>query len=184
MKMLKTSIAALGLLALAATQAQAADDTPDAQTYADMGFYLRGDIGWSFLEWGGGKDDSALGVGAGVGYQVNDQIRADLRYDWAGDYHVAPGAGMNVSTVLGNLYFDIPTDTMVTPYLGAGVGYGWADVDGGKDKDGMAYALMAGASVSLTDSIDLDAEYRFRQILSSGSDPMEHQIMTGVRFKF
>lgn len=184
MHMLKTCAVALGLVALAAGQAQAADETPTPESYADMGFYLRGDIGWSFLEWGGGQDDDGLSAGAGVGYQVNDQIRADLRYDWAGQYHVAPGADMNVSTVLGNLYFDIPTDMMLTPHLGAGLGYGWANVDGAKDKDGFAYALMGGASVSLTDSIDLDVEYRFRQILSSGSDPMEHQVTTGVRFKF
>lgn len=180
---LKTTIAALGLLAIAAGQAQAADQGDPAPSYSDMGFYLRGDIGWSFLEWSG-DDDSALTVGGGIGYQINEQIRTDLRVDWAGSYDVAPGAEMDVSTVLGNLYFDIPTETMITPYLGAGLGYGWGSVDGGSDKDGLAFALMAGASVSLTDSIDLDVGYRYREIMSSGSDPTEHQVTTGFRFKF
>ena len=184
MNSLKTSIAAFGLLAAIASQAQAADADPATPSYADMGFYLRGDIGWSFLEWTGGNDDSALTAGAGLGVQINDYLRTDLRYDWAGSYRVAPGVDMDVSTVLGNLYFDIPTDMMITPYVGAGVGYGWGNVNGGKDKDGLAYALMAGASVSLTDAIDVDVEYRFRDVMSSGSDPTEHQITTGFRFKF
>jgi len=182
MKTLKSSVAALALLAAVASQAQAADPTPDE--YAAMGFYLRGDIGWSFLQWSGGSDDSALAAGIGAGYKFNDQIRADLRYDWAGSYDIAPGAEMDVSTVLGNLYFDIPTDTVFTPYLGAGVGYGWGTVKGGGDKDGMAFALMAGTGINLSDNIDIDVGYRFREVMSSGANPMEHQILTGLRFKF
>ena len=184
MNTLKTSIAAIALLAVAAGQAQAADAGPSPESYAAMGFYLRGDIGWSFLNWAGGNDDSALTGGAGVGSQITDQSRTDLRYDWAGNYKVAPGADLSVSTALGNLYFDIPTNTMITPYLGAGAGYGWGTVDGGNDKDGFAFAIMAGASIGLTDSIDMDVGYRFREIMSNGSNPMEHQVTTGLRFKF
>ncbi|HUR44184.1 MAG TPA: outer membrane beta-barrel protein, partial [Aestuariivirga sp.] len=93
-------------------------------------------------------------------------------------------ADMSVSTVLGNLYFDIPTNTAFTPYVGAGVGYGWASIDNAKDKDGLAYGLMAGVGIDLTDNITLDAGYRFRDVMTSGSDPMEHQILTGLRFEF
>ena len=91
---------------------------------------------------------------------------------------------MSIGTLTGNLYFDIPTDMMVTPYLGAGAGYGWGSVDGGKDKDGMAYALMAGAAIGITDNLDLDVGYRFRDVMANGKNPMEHQVMTGLRFKF
>jgi opacity protein-like surface antigen len=181
MNSLKTSILALGLMAAVAGQAQAADPTPDS--YAAMGFYLRGDIGWSFLEWGG-QDDSAFTAGGGIGYQVDDQIRADLRLDWAGDYRIAPGADMSVSTVLANMYFDIPTDTVMTPYLGAGAGYGLGSIEGLNDKNGFAFALMAGVNMSVTESVDVDVGYRFREVMSNGDDPMEHQITTGLRFKF
>ena len=47
------------------------------------GFYLRGDIGWSFLTWDGGKDDSAFTTGGGVGYKFNDNLRSDVRVDWS-----------------------------------------------------------------------------------------------------
>jgi opacity protein-like surface antigen len=183
MNTFKTSIVALALVGAAATQAHAADATPDA-SYSAMGFYLRGDIGWSFLEWSG-RDDNELVAGGGIGYVINDNLRTDLRVDWAGFYDTTPSADdMTLTTVLGNVYFDIPMDTMITPYLGAGVGYGFGSVDGGKDKDGMAFALMAGASFSVTDNIDIDVGYRFREILASGNNPMEHQVMTGLRFGF
>ena len=167
------------------TAAQATDpETVPAETYEAMGLYLRADAGWSFLEWAGGEDDSAFAVGGGVGYRFNDNVRADVRLDYAGEYEVAPGAGMSVSTVLGNLYFDIPTDTSLTPYVGAGLGYGWVSNDNAKDEDGLAYGLMAGVGVGLTESIALDVGYRFRDVMTSGSDPMEHQILTGLRFEF
>ncbi len=82
------------------------------------------------------------------------------------------------------MYFDIPTGSMITPYLGAGAGYGWGTVDGGRDRDGFAYALMAGASVDLTDNVSADVGYRFRNVLSSGDNPMEHQVLVGLRYKF
>ena len=170
-----------------AQAALAADYTPPeavptAQQYEDMGWYLRGDAGWSFLQWG--EDDNALTVGAGVGYKFNDYLRSDARIDWSGNYDVGPDADLNMTTVLGNLYLDIPTGTMLTPYVGAGAGYGWADVDGGEDKSGVAYSLMAGVSVNLSESMALDAGYRFRDIIDDGEDPKDHSILGGIRFKF
>jgi opacity protein-like surface antigen len=165
--------------------AQAADmDTPAPQSYDNSGFYLRGDIGWSFLTWSGGDDDSSIAVGGGAGYRFNDNLRTDLRLDWAGDYNIGGGDDIAVTTILGNLYFDIPTGTMVTPYLGAGAGYGWGAVDGGSDKDGFAYALMAGIGVDVSENMVLDVGYRFRDVVASGSDPMEQQILVGLRFGF
>ncbi|MBC8036195.1 MAG: porin family protein [Rhizobiales bacterium] len=185
MKTYKISLLTGAILALAGTAAQAADpEIVPAETYQEMGLYLRADAGWSFLEWAGGDDDDGFAVGAGVGYRFSENMRTDLRVDYGGEYSVAPGADMSVTTVLGNLYFDLPTDTAFTPYVGAGVGYGWASIDNAKDKDGLAFGLMAGVGVDLTDSITIDAGYRFREVMTSGSDPMEHQILTGLRFEF
>ena len=184
MKALKVSLLAGAMLIAAGAAARAADPDAPADTYQAMGFYLRGDLGWSFLDWGGGDDDNALAVGGGAGYRFNDNLRTDLRLDWAGDYEVAPDADLSVTTVLGNLYFDMANDTMFTPYLGAGAGYGWTSNDGGGDDDGVAFALMAGVGIDMTDNITLDLGYRFRDVMVSGSDPMEHQILGGVRIGF
>lgn len=186
MKLFRSALlASLAALPLAAV-AQAADAAPDYSTDNNeaMGLYLRGDLGWSFLEWTGGSDDDALSIGGGLGYQFNDNMRADVTLDWAGDYEVAPGADMSTTTVLGNLYFDLDNSTAFTPYVGAGLGYGWVDDTPTGDHNGLAYGLTAGVSMELTDKIDLDVGYRFRETVISGSDPLEHQISAGFRYSF
>ena len=186
MKVFKISLLASLLSLPVAVSAQAADLQPEvtAAESEAMGFYLRGDLGWSFLEWSGGSDDSAVSFGGGVGYQFNPNMRADVTADWAGDYGVAPGADMSTTTVLGNLYFDWANDSAFTPYVGAGLGYGWIDDTPSGSDSGIAYGLAAGVSMGLTDNIDLDVGYRFRDVMISGSDPQEHQISAGVRFNF
>ncbi|MDP1701062.1 MAG: outer membrane beta-barrel protein [Aestuariivirga sp.] len=180
-------LAGFAVLPFAAT-AQAADVDPPPNVAVDdnevTSFYLRGDLGWSFLEWSGGSDDSAVMLGGGVGYQFNENMRADITADWAGDYDVAPGADMSTTTVLGNLYFDWANDSAFTPYVGAGLGYGWVDDGPSGNDSGIAYGLAAGVSMGLTNNIDLDVGYRFRDIMISGSDPQEHVVSAGVRFNF
>jgi len=186
MKALKLSLLAGAFAMIAGSVAQAADATPPvtADEYAALGFYLRADAGWSFLNWNGGRDDSNWAIGGGAGYRFNDNLRTDLRVDYSGKYSIAPGSDMSLTTVLGNMYFDIPTGTAFTPYLGAGAGYGWGSVKNGSDKNGFTYALMAGATVDLTQNVALDVGYRFREVMAKGSDPMDHSILAGVQFKF
>ena len=168
----------------AAANAADVEPPPVAEENDVTSFYLRGDLGWSFLEWSGGDDDSAFSLGGGVGYQFNENMRADVTADWSGEYNVAPGADMSTTTVLGNLYFDWANDSPFTPYVGAGIGYGWVDDTPSGNDSGIAYGLAAGVSMGLTDNIDLDVGYRFRDIMISGPDPMEHQVSAGVRFNF
>lgn len=186
MKAFKISLLASLILLPIAVSAHAADLDPEAATGNNeaMGLYLRGDLGWSFLDWSGGSDDSALSLGGGVGYQFNENMRTDLTVDWTGDYSVAPGADMSTTTVLGNLYFDWANDSAFTPYVGAGLGYGRVSDTPTGDHSGLAYGLTAGVAMGLTDNIALDLGYRFRDTLISGSDPTEHQIVAGVRFSF
>jgi opacity protein-like surface antigen len=168
---------------MAAQAAYAADyETPPAETVPS--WYLRGDIGWSFLDWNGGNNDSAIAAGGGVGYRFNENFRADIRGDFAGNYHVGGGQDVDVWTVLANGYFDIPTGTMITPYLGAGIGWGSINRNPGPNNDGVAFALMAGASIDLSATTAIDLGYRFRDVSASGPDSMEHQILAGIRFSF
>ncbi|MBC8036194.1 MAG: porin family protein [Rhizobiales bacterium] len=172
MKICRNFAAAATMLALAGTAAGAADLEPDIAPDTS-GFYLRADIGWSFLDWSDGDENDGIVAGAGFGYQFTDMLRADIRADFNG-----------IDSVLGNVYLDIPTGAFLTPYLGAGAGYGWASVDNGKDLDGFAFALMAGVGFELTDSMTVDVGYRFRELMSSGSDPMSHEVLAGLRFEF
>jgi opacity protein-like surface antigen len=186
MKKFLKKILLVGIVAAPfAVSAQAADmDPPAPSDVSDVeamtGFYLRADAGWSFLEWSGGADDNRPLIGGGVGYRWNDMVRTDLTVDWAGKYKVAPGVDRSATTVLGNAYLDLSNDTAFTPYVGLGAGYSFVK-DG---KDGVAVAGTAGVAVDLTQNMALDVSYRYRQTMVSGSDPKEHQIMTGLRFSF
>jgi opacity protein-like surface antigen len=171
-------------LSVSAKAADIAPDVPSDIETSNMGLYLRGDVGGSFLNWSGGKDDNAFVGGVGIGYQYNDMFRMDMTADWAGKYQIAPGAEISTTTVLGNAYVDFANDTMFTPYIGAGVGYGWVNGKGVSDKSGLALGAAAGVSVDLTTNLAIDVGYRFRDIMVSGSDTKEHQATVGMRFKF
>lgn len=188
MKSFKLVLLASAMTVGLAAAAHAADpsvpveETPTPEQYQAMGFYLRGDLGWSFLDWG--DKDNAFAVGGGVGYQFNDYLRSDVRVDWSGDYSVGNDADASLTTVLGNLYFDWKNDTAFTPYVGAGAGYGWVSADDGLSDDGFTYALMAGVSVDMSQSIALDFGYRYRELMIEGENPADHSALAGIRFKF
>jgi opacity protein-like surface antigen len=183
------SILLAGVVALPlAVSAQAADIAPDVPSEVDTanyGLYLRADAGWSFLEWSGGADDDAFVLGGGIGYQYSDMFRMDVTADWSGKYDVAPGAEISTTTVLGNAYLDFSNDTMFTPYVGVGAGYGWVNGSGPTvDDSGFALGLAAGVAVDLTNNLAVDVGYRFRDIMISGPDSQEHQATVGLRVKF
>lgn len=174
MKNITKALLGLGMLAGAAAPALAADAYAPETPITTSGFYIRGDAGWSWLHT---DEDHSVGVvGGGVGYQFNDNLRADLRGDWAG----IGSDDASLTTVLGNVYFDIPTQTIITPYLGAGVGYGWANDD--HDTNGVAFAAMAGVEINLTDNLSADVGYRYRQILSE--DAYDNEALVGLRYSF
>lgn len=154
---------ATAMLAYAGTAVSAADLEP-APVEDDSGWYLRGDAGYGFVS--NGDDDFVAGIG--VGYQFNDMLRADIR----GDIN-------DIDSVLGNIYLDFSWAGFLTPYIGAGAGYGWASGD-----DGFTYALMAGLAFDLSDNLKVDVGYRFREATVSGSNPMSHEILAGLRFEF
>jgi opacity protein-like surface antigen len=192
MKMFKVLMLA-GFVSLPfAVSASAADmdagvdaGVPAAADPGMIGLYLRADLGWSFLQWDGGLDDNALVGSAGVGYKVNDNIRGDITFEKSGDYDVAAGSTLATTAVMGNVYFDWANDTMFTPYVGVGAGYGWVDGTGAvADDSGIALGLAAGVSVDLTANLAVDVGYRFRDVMIAGPDTQEHQVLAGFRFGF
>ena len=176
MKFITKTLLGLGLLVgFTSTAALAADYTPEPVVTASN-FYLRGDLGWSWLETQN-NNDSVFELGAGLGYRFNDHLRTDARFDYAGvgnDHH-------DFGSVLGNVYFDITTQSIFTPYVGAGIGYGWSD-DHGDNESGVTYALMAGVEVNITDNVSADIGYRFRQIIDS--ETYANEALVGLRYGF
>jgi opacity protein-like surface antigen len=64
---------------------------------------------------------------------------------------------------------------MLTPYLGAGFGYGWAS-----ESEGVAFSAMAGLELSLTDDFSVDMGYRYGQVV----DEQSNEALIGLRFGF
>jgi opacity protein-like surface antigen len=124
------------------------------------GWYLRGDVGYAFTDLRGANYfqgsnsnlvdfsssslDDNFTLGGGVGYQINNYLRADLTMDYLfssdfnGSTHgdcgaCGPGftsvaatshdvASMTAFSLLANAYVDLGTYGAFTPYLGGGLG--------------------------------------------------------------
>lgn len=144
------------------------------------GVYIRGDLGWSYMDWG--DNDNAFVGGGGVGYQFNDWFRSDVTATYGGSYNIGWWYGGNVSTVTGlaNVYLDIPTGGALTPYVGGGAGMTWVK----KDDSGFAFDLTGGLAIDLTDSFKLDFGYRYVNTNAEGSNIGQHEGLAGIRYGF
>lgn len=213
------------VLALAATASTAA--AADA-----TGFYVRGDIGGSFgRDLGGsvlngdgfeGDSGSSVLLEAGVGYHLPSNFRVDLTAGYRPGFEVSSQeslSGVSATAkadirswaLLANVYYDIPTGTRFSPYLGGGVGvafnrletvtyrFGAAEfTEEGKSKTSFAWTLAAGVGFAATDNISIDLGYRYidlGEIRTSGdsslgavnpvdADLKAHEVKIGARYRF
>ena len=183
------SFALAGAVAMCVSSAaMAADmDTEYTPPPSEGGWYLRGDLGWSWLNWDGGENDGAMTGGGGLGYAYGNGVRADMRVDYSGEYKsgtdLAP-QDFATTTALMNAYYDFPVSDTASPYVGAGLGWGWAGDGKAGDDDGFAWSLMAGLNLRMTDSIMADVGYRYRNIGVSGDNLNDHAVLAGMRFSF
>jgi opacity protein-like surface antigen len=181
-------VIAAALLGAMAGSALAADAySPQEEAYADSGFYLRGDAGWSWLNSNALNDGSII-VGGGIGYQWGSMFRTDVRVDESvtdsGWNRGSPG----LLTATFNGYVDFPMDSVIKPYIGAGIGYG---VAGSKfdQEHGAVTALMAGVTFDFNRYVALDVGYRFLNMATDGGifdtkAVNDHSVTAGVRFTF
>lgn len=79
--------------------------------------------------------------------------------------------------VTADIYYDIPTGSKFTPYVGAGVGIGGQHIKTFGSDEGftkLSWKLAAGASYALSDKVTISADYSYRQTGKGkliGSDP-------------
>ncbi len=188
-------------------------------TEFDNGFALGGQVGYAFdngfrveLEGAYSEYDvdthSNLTVGGavldGVDSAVLTRGAADAANPLVGDV-LADGQG-SVSNfgLFGNVFYDLQTGSGFSPYVGAGIGYQWTDVDyspsgvavADDDDGGVAYQLMAGASYAVTDGVELFGQYTYRDRTDDAEVPLtllpatlevesaQSLITAGVRVKF
>lgn len=194
--------AAVSVLAVGSASAQ----TMDQPT---TGFYLRGEVGYGWTRGAGLTDNSAptssvcvicsstqlnnLGSGAelggGVGYRINDWLRAEATIAYRGWYQLSAtdpdgfSYKSDVKSLVGmaNLLVDPPVKLgPLQPYLGAGigiahntmgtisqnayfpsVGIGASESDPGGSSNNFAWQLMAGLAWPLTSTLTAELGYRY-----------------------
>ncbi len=197
-----------------------AADTPLAlETEFDTGFAISGQVGYAFdnglrVELEGAYSEYGVDTHSGltVGGTDIDTVDSAILTRGAADAAnptvggvIADGQGQ-VSNfgLFGNVFYDIQTGSGFKPYVGAGLGYQWVDVEYSPsdvsvadDDDGsFAYQLMAGASYELSSSTELFGQYTYRATTEDadisltllpatlGVESSQSIVSAGVRVKF
>ena len=164
----------------------------------------------------------SVGVGCSFSAQPGRGFRADIQFgtegsrDFTGTPNPSDPAHTTIKsyTTLANGYYDIGTFGGITPYVGAGVGVAYHKVSEtyftgpgapvnrieGKNDLSLAWALMAGASVQLSERFALDVGYRYLNMGSADTgrvdnagfvnplihidDIAAHEVRVGLRYAF
>lgn len=152
-------------------------------------------------------------IGGVVGAKWNDMLRTELELSHsnvgARDYSYNGGAfspasgSLGATYLLANVWLDIPTHSQLTPYIGGGIGYGWANADlkFGKSpgytngNGGLAWQLGAGVKYSINEHLDVDLGYRYKALDNIdfvnaggtsyyGANLRSHNIQLGLTYNF
>ncbi len=192
------------------------------------GWYVRGDLGAAFLpsidavvDAGGytpllassGRREARISGAIGGGYSFNHGIRADLTAEYlqpskssnysdaacsTSNTNVCTAAYLHSYDVLANVYYDIGTWSIVTPYVGAGAGVGFGHlraissfptinslpaVDYGRNYYNFAFGLMAGLSFDVFPHTKLDIGYRYLNLGTVQNVRLDaHEARAGLRY--
>lgn len=111
--------------------------------------------------------DLGFGFGAFVGGRVTPNVRIEGEIGYRSNDLESLGGGVvggDVTSLafMANAYYDIPVQSAVIPYVGAGVGMADVEMSGLRnDTDTVfAFQLMAGGAVPVSPNVALTAEYR------------------------
>jgi opacity protein-like surface antigen len=122
-------------------------------------------------------------IGGAVGVDWGNQLRTEIELSharWSSDKYQSHSDGalntidspsvQSATYLLGNAWYDFGHGSVLTPYVGGGLGIGFArfDEDNGSyvyDATGFAFQLGAGVRFNVSDNISIDAGYRFKDII-------------------
>lgn len=167
-------------------------------------YYIGG--AYNFSMWEDASDDyvsidgkNASGFDVVAGVRVNDMIRVELNYshinaEWNAFELTGDMAFVNalVDARIDNIYRLFRSQSVV-PYVGAGVGISWNQVDGTgvqlDKKISPAFGVLAGVGFELGNHFTIDVGYKYLYMFDPGVnyidfDPTAHQFRAGVRVHF
>ena len=146
-----------------------------------------------------------LALGGAVGFEM-DQFRfeAELarrmndpdKYKFPGGSLNLTGGDFKTDTLLVNGYYTFSINSPIKPFVTAGIGAARVKANGVTDgvdtlndtATGLAYQVGAGAEYELTDTVSLEAKYRYLGVkdLDFGglkNDAKSHEVFAGIRIK-
>jgi hypothetical protein len=191
---MKKLITALFALVAGASVAVAADlpsksaaAAPAVSTSAFglSGWYAGGFVGGNFDDTNKFTYDNTPKVfGALAGYQWGKYVRTEATFDY--NTKATPTSTKAGETVFGNAVVGYPIGFGVTPYILAGVGYGWGSWDKvvGKNDDRTLYNLGGGVRYDITKAFEVDGRYRYIDGLTGKKFDNNHVVTLGVNYKF
>ena len=149
------------------------------------GWYAGGFVGGNFDDTNKFEYDNTPKVFGGVaGYQWNKYIRTEATFDYT--TKISPSTTKDGQTAFGNAVVSYPVGFGVSPYILAGVGYGWGAWDKvvGTNDDRTLYNIGAGLRYDLTKSFEIDGRYRYIDGLTAKKFDNNHVVTLGVNYKF
>lgn len=218
MKNLFKSLAVVTALSIAATSALASEGayrksvssgkTEKAQADFGVGkFYLKGLVGWNFAEkvkvtgMKGKSDFSAKGknsfkFGAGVGYEVAENLRTELVLNYAPDKDFKKDSNtikdLSVFNPMVYAHYDFGNMSGFTPFASVGLGMSYikfTDVTDAKDKGStFSYGAGVGVGYELSREVIAELSYFYTQFGSKTYKNAKgkfdgHSVNLGFRFK-
>ncbi len=170
----------------------------EATTIPGTGFELNTSQGYNAALAVGAKFGSLRAEIEGV-YRKNDNDKFNQ-----GGVNAGADGDLSTLNVFLNGYYEIDIFGIVTPYAGAGVGYGTVSLDlknvngtliVDDDDTVYSYQLMAGAAINVTENFSLTAEYRYFDTITDAeltlsnapglienSNIRSHEIRIGIRY--
>lgn len=155
------------------------------------------------------KTYNGYGVFAGAGYRLGGGLRAEAELGYgnvendrvtrSGIGSVTTSGDIDLYSATGALYYDLPLDLVVKPYIGAGAGLmhqrnsrpavtiGGATLPAGDDTTDLTAFGELGLGYRLTSNIELVPSYRY-QWINDGEHGLDdtgmHVLRLGLRYAF
>lgn len=200
------AVGLVGALALsAATPASA--ETAGLYGRLDLGASFSRSLSGNWLDptsngFGGKIGNTGFG-GVGVGYALDNGLRADLVLTYRPNFRLsssqsdsfgnsgAAKADVRQGTLMANFYYDIPASDVVRPFIGGGVGVArntvrtiaytlngvGVDRENGTTTNRFAWSATAGVAVMVAPSVMVDTAFRY---LDAGSIRSSGKLASGA----
>lgn len=155
--------------------------------FAEDGIYLKGSVGLFSLDDSNfeykndvghfdiGDFESKIGFGlsTAIGKSFNSGFDLELEYaykeaklDKFSSHHPAQipdvvlDSSIQINSLMSNAIYNFRNTSVITPYIGAGIGVAWIDIEDFSDTE-FAYQLLAGVALSVSKNTSITAGYRY-----------------------